>query len=86
MADLGMWSVDGDAPQRVDRSGVGVERRLEDWIASESSLLAGVGVDGWLKRIAAHLGGYGVPITIVSFEAFEPDGGPLLLVRTGWPP
>lgn len=40
MADLGMWRVDGDAPRRVSRSGVGLERRLEDWIASDSSLLA----------------------------------------------
>ena len=181
MADLGMWRVDGDAPRRVGRSGVGLERRLEDWIASDSSLLAdgltvvgrqvrldggpldllaidwqdrwvvielkrerlyrdalaqaldyassiagmdgedleeqlrpglstlgdseelgqairrqlegeeggrdvavllaGVGVDPALDRIAAHLGGYGVPITIVSFEAFEPEGGPMLLIR-----
>lgn len=181
MADLGMWRVDGEAPQRVGRSGVGLERRLEDWIANNSSLLAdgltlvgrqvrleggpldllaidwqdrwvvielkrerlyrdalaqaldyassiaamdgadleellhpglsnlgdaeelagavrqqlngedggrdvavllaGVGVDAGLERIVAHLGGYGVPITIVSFEAFEPEGGPRLLVR-----
>ena len=181
MADLGMWRVDGDAPRRVGRSGVGLERRLEDWIASDSSLLAdgltvvgrqvrldggpldllaidwqdrwvvielkrerlyrdalaqaldyassiarmdsdyleqllrpglptlgeaehlgravrqqldgeddgrevavllaGVGVDAGLERIVDHLGGYGVPITIVSFEAFEPEDGPLLLLR-----
>ena len=181
MADLGMWSVDGDAPRRVARSGVGLERHLENWIANDSSLLAdgltvvgrqvhleggpldllaidwqdrwvvielkrerlyrdalaqaldyassiaamdgadleellrpglsslgdaadlasavrqqldgedggrdvavllaGVGVDAGLERIVAHLGGYGVPITIVSFEAFEPEGGPRLLIR-----
>ena len=181
MADLGMWRVDGDEPRRVGRSGVGLERHLEDWIASDSSLLAdgltvvgrqvhleggpldllaidsqdrwvvielkrerlyrdalaqaldyassiaamdgadleellrpglsslgdaadlasavrqqldgegggrdvavllaGVGVDAGLERIVAHLGGYGVPITIVSFEAFEPEGGPRLLIR-----
>ena len=181
MGDLGMWRVDGDAPRRVGRSGVGLERHLEDWIASDSSLLAdgltvvgrqvrldggpldllaidwqdrwvvielkrkrlyrdalaqaldyassiaamdgaeleellrpglspfgnaeelaqavrrqldgedggrevavllaGVGVDSGLERIVDHLGGYGVPITIVSFEAFEPEGGPLLLLR-----
>lgn len=40
MADLGVWTVDGDAPQRVSKSGVGLERNLEDWIASDSSLLA----------------------------------------------
>ena len=181
MADLGMWTVDGDAPRRVGRSGVGHESRLEDWIANDSSLLgdgltvvgrqvrleggpldllaidrqdrwvvielkrgrlyrdalaqaldyassiagmdgddledllrpgfsilgdaenlartvrkqlggedegrdvavllAGVGVGAGLERIVAHLGGYGVPITIVSFDAFEPEGSPLLLIR-----
>ncbi|MXW36583.1 MAG: DUF91 domain-containing protein, partial [Chloroflexi bacterium] len=40
MADLGVWTVDGDAPKRVSRSGVGLERNLEDWIANDSSLLA----------------------------------------------
>lgn len=181
MADLGVWTVDGDAPQRVSKSGVGLERNLEDWIASDSSLLAdgltivgrqvrldggpldllaidwqdrwvvielkrerlyrdalaqaldyassiatmngedlqallqpglaafgdaqelaqtvrqqldaeegsrevavllaGVGVDAGLERIVDHLLGYGVPISIVSFEVFEPDGGPRLLIR-----
>lgn len=181
MADLGVWTVDGDAPKRVSRSGVGLERNLEDWIANDSSLLAdgltivgrqvgldggrldllaidlqdrwvvielkrerlyrdalaqaldyassiaqmdadaleellrpglsgpgdvdelravvrqqvsrgegprdvavvlaGVGVDAGLERIVAHLGGYGVPISIVSFEAFEPEDGARLLIR-----
>ncbi len=44
-------------------------------------LLAGVGVDAGLERIVAHLGGYGVPITIVNFDVFEPEGGPRLLLR-----
>ena len=181
MANLGMWTIDGDAPRRVARSGVGLERHLEDWIANDCSLiaddltvvgrqvwleggpldllaidrqdrwvvielkrerlyrdalaqaldytssiatmdgddleallgprlatlgdpdalarrvrtqldgedegrdvavvLAGVGVDAGLERIVAHLGGYGVPITIVSFDAFRPPDGPLLLIR-----
>ena len=181
MADIGVWSVDGDSPRRVSRSGVGLEQNLEDWIARDSALLAdgltivgrqvrldggpldllaidwqdrwvvielkrerlyrgalaqaldyassiagmeadaleellrpnlgrladaeelsrtvrrqldgeeggrevavllaGVGVDAGLERIVAHLGGYGVPISIVSFEAFEPQGGPRLLIR-----
>ena len=181
MANLGMWTIDGDAPRRVARSGVDLERHLEDWIANDCSLLAddltvvgrqvwleggpldllaidrqdrwvvielkrerlyrdalgqaldytssiatmdgddleallrprlaklgdpdklaplvrrqldgedegrdvavvlaGVGVDAGLERIVAHLGGYGVPITIVSFDAFQPPGGPLLLIR-----
>ncbi len=181
MADLGVWTVDGDAPRRVGRSGVDLEKDLEDWIANDSSLLAdgltvvgrqvwldggpldllaidwqdrwvvielkrarlyrdaitqaldytssiaqmdsedleallrpglaalgdaeelsqtvrrqlevedgprevavllaGVGVDSGLERIVTHLGGYGVPISIVSFEVFEPQDGPRLLIR-----
>ena len=181
MADLGVWTVDGDAPRRVSRSGVGLERNLEDWIANDSSLLAdgltivgrqvwldggpldllaidwqdrwlvielkrerlyrdalaqaldyassiaamdgdalegllrsglanlgdadqlsaavrrqlsgedggrevaillaGVGVDSGLERITEYLGGYRVPISVVSFDVFEPDGGPRLLIR-----
>lgn len=181
MADLGVWTVDGDAPRRVPRAQVDLERQLEDWISNDSSLLAdgltivgrqlrleggpldllaidwqdrwvvielkrerlyrdaitqaldyassiaqldgedlqallqpglaafgdaqelartvrqqldaeegprevavllaGLGVDAGLERIVAHLGGYGVPISIVTFEAFEPQGGPRLLIR-----
>ena len=40
MADVGVWSIDGDAPRRVSRAGVGLERDLEDWIARDASLLA----------------------------------------------
>ena len=44
-------------------------------------LLAGLGVDAGLERIVAHLGGYGVPFSIVTFEAFEVHDGPRLLIR-----
>ena len=182
MADLSVWTVDGDVPRRVGRSGVDLEKDLEDWIAADASLLAGgitivgrqvqldggtldllaidlrghwvvvelkrerlyrralaqaldyassiaqmdgedlqallepglsafgeaeelsrevrrqldgeegprevavllagVGVDAGLERIVAHLSEtYGVPITIVSFEVFEPRDGPRLLIR-----
>lgn len=181
MADLGVWTVDGDAPRRVSRSGVGLERNLEDWIANDSSLLAdgltivgrqvrldggpldllaidwqdrwvvielkrerlyrdalaqaldyassiagmdadaleellrpnlhgfgdaeelsrtvrrqlegeegsrevavllaGVGIDAGLERIATHLGAYGIPITTVTFDVFEPTQGHRLLIR-----
>ena len=40
MADIGVWTVDGDAPRRVSRSGVDLEKNLEDWIAADASLLA----------------------------------------------
>ena len=181
MADLGVWTIDGDAPRRAPRAQVDLERQLEDWIANDSSLLAdgltivgrqlrleggpldllaidqqdrwivielkrarlyrdaitqaldyassiaqmdsedledllrrglaalgdadelsrtvrrqlesedgprevavllaGLGADAGLERIVAHLGGYGVPITIVTFEAFEVHDGPRLLIR-----
>lgn len=181
MADIGVWTIDGDAPQRASRAHVDLERQLEDWIANDSSLLAdglsivgrqvrldagpldllaideqdrwvvielkrarlyrdaitqaldyaasiaqmgsedleallrpglaalgdeeelsrtvkrqlesedgprevavllaGLGADAGLERIVAHLGGYGVPISIVTFEAFEVHDGPRLLIR-----
>ncbi len=37
---VGVWSVEDDVPRRVSRGGVGLERRLEDWIARDASLLA----------------------------------------------
>ena len=38
MADLGVWTgVDGDAPRRVGRSGVDLEKDLEDWIAADAT-------------------------------------------------
>ena len=40
MADLGVWTVDGDEPQRVLRAHVDLERQLEDWIANDPTLLA----------------------------------------------
>lgn len=40
MADVGVWEIDGDAPRRVSRSGVGLEKELEDWITSDATLLA----------------------------------------------
>lgn len=53
----------------------------EDGAREVAVLLAGVGVDAGLERIVDHLGGYGVPISIVTFEVFEPDGGSRLLIR-----
>ena len=48
------WGIDGAAPRRVSRAGVGLEKHLEDWIARDPSLLADgltivgrqVGLDG----------------------------------------
>lgn len=87
-------TMDGDALAELLRPGLGsfgdadelartVARQLEGEDAGRevAVLLAGVGVDAGLERIVDHLGGYGVPISIVSFEVFEPDGGSRLLIR-----
>jgi len=44
-------------------------------------LLVGVGIAAGLERTMEFLGDFGVPIIAVSFEVFELDGGPTLLVR-----
>ena len=44
-------------------------------------LLVGAGVHPGLERVNGFLGRFGIPISVVSFEVFELDGGPKLLVR-----
>lgn len=44
-------------------------------------LLVGAGTHAGLERMNEFLTGFGVPISVVSFEVFELDGGPRLLVR-----
>lgn len=44
-------------------------------------LLVGAGVHPGLERMNGFLGRFGIPISVVSFEVFELDGGPKLLVR-----
>ncbi len=44
-------------------------------------LLVGAGIHSGLERVNEFLGRFGVPIGIVSFEVFELDGGPQLLIR-----
>ena len=44
-------------------------------------LLVGSGIHSGLIRMDGFLGRFGVPISIVSFEVFELDGGPQLHVR-----
>lgn len=44
-------------------------------------LLVGVGIHPGLERMKEFLGGFNVPISVVSFEVFELDGGPKLLIR-----
>ena len=44
-------------------------------------MLVGTGIYPSAERMSAFLGRFGIPIEIVSFEAFKPDNGPQLLVR-----
>ena len=44
-------------------------------------LLVGAGIHPGLERMKGFLGRFGVPISVVSFEVFELDGGPQLLIR-----
>ena len=44
-------------------------------------LLVGAGIHPGLERMSEFLGRFSVPIGIVSFEVFELDGGPQLLIR-----
>ena len=46
-----------------------------------AAMLVGAGVHSGLERMNEFLGRFGVPIGIVSFEVFELDGGPQLLIR-----
>ena len=67
----------------VEKLSSNVQRLLEGEEARRDVdvLLVGVGVDPGLARIADHLAALGVSIRIVTFEAFELDGGPRLLIR-----
>ncbi len=44
-------------------------------------LLVGAGVHPGLERMNGFLGRFGIPVSVVSFEVFELDEGPKLLVR-----
>ena len=44
-------------------------------------LLVGAGIHSGLERLNEFLGRLGVPISIVSFDVFELEGGPKLLIR-----
>lgn len=44
-------------------------------------LLVGAGIHPGLERVSEFLGRFGVPIEVVSFEVFELDDGPRLLIR-----
>ena len=69
----------GDA----ERLSASVKRQLEGEEEEReiAVLLVGAGVHSGLERMNGFLGRFGVPISIVSFEVFELDGGPKLMVR-----
>ena len=61
--------------------------RVKQQLADEAEereiavMVVGAGIHPGLERMSEFLGRFGVPIGIVSFEVFELDGGPRLLVR-----
>ena len=61
--------------------------RVQQQLADEAEereiavMVVGAGIHPGLERMSEFLGRFGVPIGIVSFEVFELDGGPRLLVR-----
>lgn len=59
---------------RKQLDGEGGEREI-------AVLLVGAGIHPGLERVTEFLGRFGVPISVVSFEVFELDGGPKLLIR-----
>jgi len=69
----------GDA----DRLSSSVKRLLADEQEGReiAVLLVGAGIHPGLERMSGFLGGFGVPIAMVSFDVFELDGGPKLLIR-----
>ena len=70
---------DGEALARAVREQLDAES--EDTRRHVDVMLVGVGADPTLERIADYLRGFEIQISVVSFEVFERDGGPRLLVR-----
>lgn len=64
-----------------------LSERVKQQLAGEAEereiavLLVGVGIHAGLERMNEFLARFGVPISVVSFEVFELEGGPRLLVR-----
>lgn len=62
-------------------------RRIESLLENEDAnreiavMLVGVGIHPGLTRMTEFLERFQIPIDIVSFEVFQPDNGPKLLVR-----
>ena len=75
-AGLGEFGDAGELSARVKQhlAGEGEEREI-------AVLLVGAGIHPGLERMSEFLGRFGIPIEVVSFEVFELDGGPRLLIR-----
>ena len=60
-----------------------VKQQLKDEVEGReiAVMLVGAGIHPGLERMNEFLGRFGVPISIVSFEVFELNGGPQLLIR-----
>lgn len=64
-----------------------LSERVKQQLAGEGEereiavLLVGAGIHAGLERMNEFLARFGVPISVVSFEVFELEGGPRLLVR-----
>ena len=66
----------GDTGELVKQQLAGEEQGREIAV-----LLVGAGIHLGVERMKGFLGRFGVPISVVSFEVFELDGGPQLLIR-----
>ncbi len=69
----------GDAVQLSER--LNRQLRTEEEGREIAVLLVGAGIHPGLERMNEFLGRFAVPIGVVSFEVFELDGGPQLLIR-----
>ena len=64
-----------------------LSERVKQQLAGEAEdreiavLLVGAGIHAGLERMNKFLARFGVPISVVSFEVFELEGGPRLLIR-----
>ena len=60
-----------------------VKQQLNDEVDGReiAVMLVGAGIHPGLERMNGFLRRFGVPISVVSFEVFELDGGPQLLIR-----
>ncbi|MDE0362645.1 MAG: endonuclease NucS [Rhodospirillaceae bacterium] len=73
---LGRFGEAAQLSERLDRQLAAEEEGREIAV-----LLVGAGIHPGLERMNEFLGRFAVPIGVVSFEVFELDGGPQLLIR-----